>query len=98
MGMILAKLVTGQDYYLLGAKFIVGKEVEIDENLKSHLVGNSQFEITEVEESPKENNEKKEELQGPEKLEEPEEVEESPKQKGMVLKGRGAKRKQEGDK
>lgn len=97
MTKIIAKLVKGQDYYILGNKFTNGKEVEIDESLKAHLVDNPQFEFKEIEESPENNKGDKEPLNDNEELKAPENNEETPKQKGMVLKNKGAKNKQEGD-
>ena len=97
MAKIIAKLVKGQDYYILGNKFTNGKEVEIDESLKVHLVDNPQFEFKEIEETPENNEGDKETSKDDEELEAPENNEEAPKRKGMVLKNKGDKNKQEGD-
>lgn len=97
MAKIIAKLIRGQDYYILGTKFTNGKEVEIDEKLKKHLVDNPQFEIEEIEETPENNEGDKETSKDGEELEAPENNEETPKRKGMVLKNKGAKNQQEGD-
>lgn len=106
MAKILATLIRGQHYHVNGITFINGKEVEIEESLKDYLEDNSHFELNVVEEESVENegnvNLNEEDEACIEVLEKDNNVnseqEETSKQKGMVLKGRGAKNKQEGDK
>lgn len=101
MAKILATLIVGQHYHIKGVTFTKGNEVEINEELKPYLENNSQFSLDVIEDKPEENADMNE-GDGANSLEkeenESEEPEEAPKQKGMVLKGRGAKNKQEGDK
>lgn len=101
MAKILATLIKGQHYHVNGITFTKGKEVEIEESLKDYLEDNSHFEFNVVEEKRSVNLNEEDEgcIEAFEKDNDVKsDQEETSKQKGMVLKGRGAKNKQEGDK
>lgn len=100
MAKILATLIVGQHYHIKGVTFTKGNEIEINEELKPYLENNSQFSLNVIDDEPEENADLNEgdKADSFEEESEADEPEETPKQKGMVLKGRGAKNKQEGDK
>lgn len=64
MAKTIAKLIKGEDYYILGVKFTNGKEVEVDKKLREHLVDNPQFEVTEVETEDEKQNEDRKDSKG----------------------------------